>query len=582
MLAIELVGDEIVVPEPAYRDRERIKLVPGTRWEAKDRTWRAPLAWTTCHAFRGVFGQELQIGPALTAWAETELHTWISEAYSLQHVEDVAGPHELKPFQRVAVRFALVSQQALLVHEMRVGKTAMGVTALAEAAEGAFDALPALVVCPNSVKRVWEQQFARWAPQLRVEVITGSAVKRRKTLEKLAEGDLDVVIINWEAVRGHSRLAPYGSTRLQKCEACGGTAKEARCEVHLRELNKIDFGTVIADEAHRGKNPQAKQTRALWAAAGAARYRWALTGTPIANAPDELWSLLHFINPKEWPSKTRFVDRYCAMSWNPFGGLVVVGLRPDTEAELRKSLDARMLRRTRTECLPNYHEPLPAEVRYVALRPAERKVYNQMRDQLVAELEGGNIVGWNPLSATTRLVQFASASGKVEPDGSLLLAEPSSKLDALMDTLDDLGDDAVVIAASSRQLIQLAEARLDKADISYVSIRGGVSEEDRATNIKKFQAGEVRCALLTVGAGGEGIELSRANTIIFIQRDWSLVKNEQALARVINPFDDDLPIQPIYLVTEDTIEERVILRVEEKGERLEEVVRDKERLKGLL
>jgi SNF2 family DNA or RNA helicase len=246
-----------------------------------------------------------------------------------------------------------------------------------------------------------------------------------------------------------------------------------------------------------------------------------------------------------------------------------------------------MLRRTKSEVLKDLPAKLPAEIRFVTLSAKERKSYNEMRDDLVAQLDGGDVVGWNPLTQVTRLLQLASSNAEIqssesEDDVKISLVEPSSKLDAMMDLLEnDLQDEFVVIASVSRQLIELAEKRLEKAKISFGSVHGNVSTIQREKNVQDFQDGKLKTMLLTVGAGGEGITLHRAAVIVFLQRSWSLVQNKQTEDR-IHRIGQEREVQIIDLVASDTIEEKVLERVVEKGERLEEVVRDKDRLRELL
>jgi SNF2 family DNA or RNA helicase len=241
-----------------------------------------------------------------------------------------------------------------------------------------------------------------------------------------------------------------------------------------------------------------------------------------------------------------------------------------------------MLRRTKAEVLPQ----LPTVVnerRYVTLTAKERKAYEEMAENLVTELENGDeLVGWNPLTKLTRLLQLASASVTTEGE-DFILCEPSSKLDELMVTLEELGPNRqVVIAARSRQLIELAEARLQKAGISYGSIHGKIDTEARARYVDEFQAGRLRCMLLTVAAGGEGITLTAADTLIFLQRPYSMVENKQTLARIDRIGQEAERVTIIDLVTEDTAEEEVFEALATKSERLEEVVKDKDRLKLIL
>jgi hypothetical protein len=102
--------------------------------------------------------------------------------------------------------------------------------------------------------------------------------KRRKAFKALAEGEANTLLIGYEALKSHTRLAPYGSIRLKKCDACGGLpgeVTETRCETHLKEANEIPWVAVVLDEAHRTKDPKALQTRAVW---------WVATSRPCGTA----------------------------------------------------------------------------------------------------------------------------------------------------------------------------------------------------------------------------------------------------------------------------------------------------------
>jgi SNF2 family DNA or RNA helicase len=580
-----------VIIHTEWRFKELCKSIPGSKWDPKEQQWRVPTSWATCLALRSTFREDLVIGPRLSEWAGQEVATRINPANALRELEVIEDGfnEDLFPHQRAGVKFLSIARRALLADEPGLGKTAQAIRALKELQDRGEDVFPALIVCPNTLKKNWKREFERWWPGVDVEVIKGSATQRRKIFEESA----DVYVINWESLRSHSRLSGYGSIALAKCTECGGhddRVSENRCEVHLRELNHIDFKAVIADEIHRSKEPKSKQTRALWAATGDADIRFALTGTPIANNVLDMWSILHWLSPDEWPSKTRWIDRMINTMMNAFGGMMVLGVKPHMEQEFYAAINPRMRRMLKKKVLPWLPEMM-FERKDVEMSTKQKKAYDQMRDLMIAELEDGeSVTAPSPLTQTIRLLQFASSFAEMSVDettgeSKVTLVGPSCKVDAVMDDIKngDFGDDSVAVCAVSRQLIDLLSAEMTKEKIPHGLITGAQSEDERQQAVDDFQSGKIKWILFTAQAGGVGITLTAARRLIMLQRPWSLVDHKQALDRVHrigSEIHDSIMISDY--VTEGTIEERVIQVLETKADNFEQIVRDKAQLLSLL
>ena len=582
-------GGEHILITAEWRLKELCKSLPGASWSPKEQVWRVPLSWTTCLALRSTFRNDLVIGPPLSEWAANEVTTRINPSNAFRELETFEGDEILFPHQRAGVEFLATAKRALLADEPGLGKTAQAIRALKMLHERGEEVFPVLIVCPNTLKKNWAREFTKWWPEVPTQVIKGSAVQRKRQFEDPSQ----VFIINWESLRTHSRLAPYGSVALTRCRACGGQDEkisETRCEVHLRELNHIDFKAVIADEIHRSKDPKSKQSRALWSASGDSKIRFALTGTPIANNVVDLWSILHWISPKDWPSKTKWIDRMVDTMLNAFGGMMVIGVKPAMQDEFYKSVNPVMRRMLKKVVLP-WLPPVINERRDVEMSTKQKKAYEQMRDLMIAELGSGDtLTAPSVLTQTIRLLQFASSYATLSTNESTgeikaILDSPSCKVEALMDDIDngDFGDDSVAVSAVSKQLINLLSAEMTKKKIPHGLITGDQDEDERQKAIDDFQSGAIKWILFTAQAGGVGITLTAARRLIMLQRPWSLVDHKQVLDRVhrIGSEIHDSIVITDY-VTEGTIEERVIQVLETKADNFEQIVRDKDQLLKLL
>lgn len=561
-----------------------IKTIPGSTWSNDAGCWSIPLSWTSCLACRATFGDALEIGDGLRVWAQLERDTRIDPALRLRDALDAPGDPALYPHQRAGVEFLAVAERALLADDPGAGKSAQAIGGLKKIHDDGGDVFPVLLVCPNSMKFTWKREFATWWPGITTVVVDGTAVQRRKQIESGAQ----VTIINWEALRTHSRLARYGSLALKRCAACGGSAvvSEQQCQVHERELNRIDFRSVIADEAHRGKNAKAQSTLALRGATGDAHYRFALTGTPISNTPDELWSILHWMDPAEWPAKSKWMDRMVNFSFNVWGGMEVTGLKPEAEAEFQAGVHPRMRRMTKAVVLPSLPEKI-FERRDVPLIGKQLKAYRQMSEDLIARLDSGILLSANPMVQTGRLIQFASSMGDILVDENgtdrLLLTAPSSKIDAFMDDLEDFAGRSVVVFAQSRQLINLLSAEMVRKQIKHGLITGDQTTEQRQQAIDRFQHGDFQYMLCTIQAGGVGITLTKASVAVFLQRSWSPIDMEQAYNRVhrIGSEEHDSVLIVNY-VAPGTVEEAQLWALDHKNDLLQQIVHDEDLMRKFL
>jgi SNF2 family DNA or RNA helicase len=600
----DLADDGGIVVTTVWSEKDALKQIPGTRWHAATKTWRLPLTWASCVALRGVFGAQLTISEKLNLWAFNERKTRVDPALALRNALEVpldGMDPRLYPFQRAGVEFLLTAGSALLGDEMGTGKTVQILTALRRAHLAAgrsihyVPVLPALIVCPNSVKLHWARHVPTWFPEATPYVVEGGAGARRKILAAAKDDPAALIIINLETLRLFSRLAPYGSVKLKRCRECDPkygdeSLKPSTCHVHAKELNLMEFRTLVLDEAHRIKDPHSQQTRAAWALAQqpTVMTRYALTGTPIVQSPDDLWSIMHVVAPEEYPVRSPFIDRYCLQSWNAHGGIEVVGTRPDTRQELFAFFDPRFRRTLKAQVLKNL-PPKVRETRWVDMEAGQARMYRELHDQLYTRTpEGELFVAPDRLSATIRLVQLASSSVAVEkPDPDdvtswvITLRNPSSKLDALEEVLEELGDARCVIAAEHRQLIELASARLAKLGISHLLITGEVAPHDREVALAALNEGRIRCLLFTVKAGGVGLDMSSVDTLINLQRSWSVADSKQTEDRVHRIGSErHQVVRIIDIITRNTVEETQVERLYEKLARLDEITRDREKLRA--
>ena len=562
-------GNHRILVETLYREKDLIKTVPGAKYDAELGRWKFPVSYAVCYQLATAFGNTIQVSDEIKEFVGLEYE----RAEVLAQIKAGTGsPTEtrggtLLPLQEVGKQFMLHAGSAILADDMGAGKTVQVCSLMHDTLDGKPSV--SLVVCPKSVKSSWERHFEQWTT-ITPFVIQGGAATRRKQLTaayELAETDPVALIMNWDQLTEHSRVAGYGSIRLSEKDRTP------------KELNGRTFEYIIADEAHRMKSPKTKWTRALWAIDGV--HRIALTGTPIEKNPGDLWSLLHFVNPDEWPSKGAYVPTYCETIYSPFGpGYIIAGVRHDRADEFYHLIDRYFIRRTKEEIMGRRIEVIP-EVRRVELPPKHRKMYNDFKEELIARIEEGVVSATNPLTATSRLVQLCSAPLRALPDDKYVMIDPSPKIAELLDILDDLGDEQVVVLSASKQLLALAENALEKrGDIKFDVINGDVTPSARGSIVDRFQDGHIRVLLATTQTMSEGVTLTSARYMVFLQRAWSMVQNAQAEARINRIGQEATSVTIIDIITDDTIDGNVYDVYGRKLEMLDQITRDS--LKELL
>jgi superfamily II DNA or RNA helicase len=596
-----------------YYDKELMRSIPGSRYSGHPATWTLPLTWAACKQLRGTFRDRLEIGPELRDWAVRHFESRVAPSLALR---DLAAPEatsiplrppaglSLYPFQEVDVEWLLATATeggALLMTPTGGGKTVVTLTWMRNMA---IDR--ALVICKKSAKFDWRDECAKWYPELEPIVVTGSAKERRELIEEAGSyGGL--CIVGYSDTRTHSRLAPYGQIHLTEAEK------------RPKDLNFQPWECVVVDEAHRLGDPTSKQTRACWFVGhqDTVRHRVGLTATPTRKGLDTLWAPLHFADPKQHPSRGKFVDRYAETSTNFWGGQVVGALRPDMEAEFAEIFDPMSRRLPEEVVLPQLpplvragskkaaktgKEEYPWEVKEVPLTKEQEAAYKQMAELCLAQLTDGEVIAaTNAAAQYVRLGQFASSyaylgdpapkrnrkTGEVEMVRPVELQAPSNKIDAFTDDLDDwlAQEDSVIVFATSRKLINLLSAKLlsGKRKVPHSLIVGGQTDIQRHEQKLAFQNGDVPVILVVISAGGESITLTRGRVMAFLQRSWARWEDRQAQGRgrrIGSEVHDS--ILRVDYVSPGTVDVGQLDVLEAKEDVMQQVTRDRETVERMM
>jgi SNF2 family DNA or RNA helicase len=482
----------------------------------------------------------------------------------------VALPEGLtpRPYQVEGARMIAALGRALLFDEPGTGKTITTILGLMERAAAGHLVAPVVVIAPSSVVDPWVQAWQTWAPSWRVTAWRGTPERRRRLSDRPA------------GTAAHVVVASYDTARMDAAKG--------------KPLDRLGARTVVVDECHLIKSSHAARSIAARRLAKRADNFVALSGTPITHHPGDLWPTLEALAPAAWPSGERWKARYCLTVPGDYSARVI-GLNTAAEPEFRTTLLGQHRRVAKADVLAQL-PPKVYSVRQVDLPPAYRKAYDQMENEMIAHLpDGEELSVMSVLAQLTRLSQMASApadvttSTEIGADGEqhehvkVRLRAPSWKVNALLEVLTERPGEPVVAFAPSRQLMSLAGEQAEAAGLQVGYVVGGQSMRERTETVEAFQRGKLDLLCVTTGAGGVGLTLTAARTVVFLQRPWSLVEATQAedrCHRIGSEIHDSIEV--IDVVATDTIDARVRAVLYDKAGQLADLLQDKRIVTQLL
>ncbi|HZX70753.1 MAG TPA: DEAD/DEAH box helicase [Rhodanobacter sp.] len=428
---------------------------------------------------------------------------------------------ELRPYQREGLRWLNALSEAgvggVLADDMGLGKTLQLITHLLSLKQGGALSQPALIVVPTSLIPNWQSEVARFAPTLKVLTLHGP--QRAEDFDQL--GAQDIVLTSYA-------LLPRDVTPLRQ----------------------QPFALIVLDEAQQVKNPRTQARRALLSLR-TPRYV-CLTGTPLENHLGELWSQIDLAVPGLLGDEGAFRRHY----------RVPIEKQHDEECQQRLNLRLApfILRRTKAQVAKEL-PPKTEITRRVVLEGRQRELYEGLRLSLAEELReviaqrGIAHSGIVVLDALLKLRQVCCDPRLVKLEVARGVHE-SAKFELLMDMLPALLDEGrkVLLFSQFTSMLKLIAAELDRRRIRYVTLTGDT--RDRAEPVQRFQDGEVPLFLLSLKAGGVGLNLTAADTVIHYDPWWNPAAEAQASDRA-HRIGQDKPVFVFRLITSGTVEERI-------------------------
>ena len=457
--------------------------------------------------FAGEQGSIVGAPPAWKAWSMGEggIGAADVELGDLEHV--------LRPYQKTGVnwlnRLSQNGLSGLLADEMGLGKTVQ-MLAFIRSIRGKH-----LVVCPSSLVFNWQREAARFAPEMKVIPVVGP--DRAAALRVSA----DLYITSYPLLRRDADL-----------------------------YRGMEFETVVLDEAQHIKNPDSQNSQA--ALSLKSHFRFAMTGTPIENSIRDIWALMHFLMPGYLGKRDDFKERYQREIESEPGG--------PTHRRLIKRLRPFILRRTKREVLTELPDKIE-QVAYCELSAGQRELYSQLssstRRQL-SELAGSkdqNKARMTMLTALLRLRQACCDERLLRPD-----AEPeerSGKVEMLLELIEEAldGGHRVLVFSQFATMLRLLRDALNAAEIASCHLDG--QTKNRAQEVDRFQAGEAQVFLISLKAGGTGLNLTAADTVIHFDPWWNPAVEAQATDRA-HRIGQKQVVTSYKLIARETVEEKIL------------------------
>jgi superfamily II DNA or RNA helicase len=462
----------------------------------------------------------------------------------------------LRGYQKTGYRWLRALRRygfgGILADDMGLGKTIQVLALLQACKEREGDPLPSLVICPASLTLNWESEVQRFTPSLRARALTGSAPEREEILA--GAGEYDLLITSYDQLK-------------RDIEAYKG----------------LSFAFIVADEAQYIKNRDTLNAQTVKRLRG--KTRLALTGTPVENSLAELWSIFDFLMPGYLFPYARFRAQY---------EIPIVREADGAAAErLRQLARPFLLRRLKREVLPEL-PPKTETVLKAAMEPEQRKLYlatlARTRQDLEATLShhGAGQGRLMILAALTRLRQICC-------DPALLYEDyhgGSVKLDACLELVESCiaSGHRLLLFSQFTSMLEILERRLTAMGIASYKLVGATKTADRQQLVSAFNQGDTPVFLISLKAGGTGLNLTGADVVIHYDPWWNAGAQNQATDRA-HRIGQKNSVQVYKLIARDTVEERILCLQEEKSTLAEKILQEggnvfealsKEELLGLL